>query len=213
MLCLCLVVGYRAWGAVSGSYRDQVVLNGVLSLTPRAFRIIAYEQCIGVLVTRGGEDGGKTEAPAFEGGGHINLSWQGRTVSVGGNVRLVSNFINQIAVISAAVSGPSITAQLTLLGSDKYRGDLTVTSNGAPPRSIPLVLPGPLTLSRRSDETFDLLAPIRSFRTPPPHHLRSLLSFEAGSCDPRGALDLARLVSELSLGDKHLPIPLPQLSP
>jgi hypothetical protein len=197
---------------VSGSYRDQVVLSGILSSTHQPFRITADGECVGVLATSNGPEDEKKE-PTFWGGGHINLRWNGRIVTIGGRYQLVADFMNQLSVVSALVSGISNSAQLTLMGTDKYQGTLSITTNGAspaaePPRSIPLVLPGPLRISRQSDGTFDILAPIRSFRNNNHFSLRSIVSFERGSCDPNGALDLSKILQQLSADHGKIQFPL-----
>jgi hypothetical protein len=216
MLTLSLAIGYRAWGTVSGSYRDQVVLSGILSSTPQSFRITAGGQCVGVLATSNGPENEKNEDPTFWGGGHINLKWNGRIVTIGGHYRLIADFMNRLSVVSATISGLSNSAQLTLMGSDKYQGTLSISTNGAsqsaePPRSIPLVLPGPLTISRQSDGTFDILAPIRSFQNKTHAPFRPIVSFERGSCDPNGALDLSKILQQLSAdyGKMQFPLTIP----
>jgi hypothetical protein len=213
MIILSLMIGYRAWGAVSGSYRDQVIVSGILSSTPQSFRIIAGGQCVGVLATSNGPENEKNQDPNFLGGGHLNLQWNGRTVAIGGNYRLIANFMNQLSVVSATVSGFSISAQIILMGTDKYQGNMSISTNGEssssePARSIPLVLPGPLTISRQSDGTFDILAPIRSFRNNTHPSLRSIVSFENGSCNPNGALDISKIIQQISDDHGKMPFPL-----
>ena len=213
MFALSLTIGYRAWSAVSGSYRDQVVVSGILSSTPQSFRIIAGGQCVGVLATSNGPENEKNQDPNFRGGGHINLQWNGRTVAIGGHYRLIANFMNQLSVVSATISGFSISTQFTLMGTDKYQGNLSISTNGGSssseaPRSIPLVLPGPLTISRQSDGTFDILAPIRSFRNNTHTSLRSIVSFQKGSCDPNGALDISKILEQISADHGKMPFPL-----
>lgn len=198
-LVLFLGIGWGAWAFVSSHYQSQVVLSGILSRTAQPFRVVSQDSCVGVLTTSYAvTDNNGSSDQTFEGGGSIRLRWQGRDVVVGGAYHLEANMVNQLSVVETQLSGLGYVLRASVVGTDRYRGAATIFMGEDQVQSVPIDVPGPLSVSERAGGRFDVVAPLRTFRQSHPIALSNLIRLEPGTCDPNGALDLAAVAKQIS---------------
>jgi hypothetical protein len=158
----------------------------------------------------------------FHGAGSLNLSFRGETFPVGFTYNLVSNFLNQLTTVSAMIASKKGNFKISLNGTDRYEGKIEIfssidTLSGPPTHTVPITLPGPLTIGPAHNSQIDIIAPSRSFRAAKSQTMRALspttlqspYKFEQGSCNPVDSINIDALLEKLSLKD----ISTLQLSP
>lgn len=145
----------------------------------------------------------------------MRLGWQGREVTVGGAYHLETNMVNQLSVVQARLSALGLIVRGGVVGTDRYRGSINIFAGEQKIQTIPIDLPGPLSVSSRAGGAFDIVAPLRSFREPRPSPVAHLIHLERGTCNPTGILDLSDFIEQIpnTLPQHGLPFPLPFQKP
>lgn len=215
ILTLSLGIGWRAWAVVSGHYHDQVVLSGFLSQIPQTLRLMSNGSCVGVLASRYGEESPGGAEQTFDGGGNVRLRWRGRDIVVGGAYHLATNMINQLYDIEARLGALGFFVRARIVGTDRYRGSVSIFAGEQQIQSIPIDVPGPLSVSERAGGVFDVVAPIRSFRQSRSILIDRVVSIEPGTCNPTGSLDLDKLLERIpaAFPQHGLPLSIPFQQP
>lgn len=141
----------------------------------------------------------------------MRLRWQGREIVVGGGYHLATNMVNQLSVVEARLSALGFLIRASVVGTDRYRGSVTIFSGNQQIQSIPLEVPGPLSVSERAGGVFDVVAPMRSFRQSRSPSFADIIRLEPGTCNPTDSLDLSELLKRVPapLAPQGLPLSLP----